>query len=43
VCEKNVSNIHPYREGNGRTARLVATLMALQAEYNGFNLEIAEE
>ncbi|NTU98328.1 MAG: cell filamentation protein Fic, partial [Chlorobiaceae bacterium] len=35
--------IHPYREGNGRTARLVATLMALQAGYNGFNWEIAEE
>ena len=34
--------IHPYREGNGRTARLVATLMALQAGYNGFNWEIAE-
>lgn len=23
--------IHPYREGNGRTSRLLATLMALQA------------
>ena len=35
--------IHPYREGNGRAARLVATLMALQAGYNGFNWEIAEK
>ncbi|NTU97929.1 MAG: Fic family protein [Chlorobiaceae bacterium] len=35
--------IHPYREGNGRSARLVATLMALQAGDNGFNREIAEE
>ncbi|NTW55779.1 MAG: hypothetical protein HGB20_01890 [Chlorobiaceae bacterium] len=35
--------MHSFREGNGRTARLVATLMALQAGYNGFNLEIAEE
>ena len=34
--------IHPYREGNGRTARLVATLMALPAGYNGLNWEIAE-
>ncbi len=23
--------IHPYREGNGRTSRLLATIMALQA------------
>jgi cell filamentation protein len=35
--------VHPYRVGNGRTARLVATLIALQAGYNGFNWEIAEE
>ena len=27
--------LHPYREGNGRTARLVATLMAYQAEQPG--------
>jgi cell filamentation protein len=32
--------IHPYREGNGRTARLVATLMALQAGYSGFDWEV---
>jgi cell filamentation protein len=25
--------IHPFREGNGRVSRLVATLMALQAGY----------
>ncbi len=32
--------IHPYREGNGRTARLLATLMALQAGFNGFDWEV---
>jgi cell filamentation protein len=34
--------IHPFREGNGRTARLLATLMALQAGYGGFDWEIFE-
>lgn len=34
--------IHPYREGNGRTARLIATLMAFQAGYSGFDWEILE-
>ncbi len=34
--------IHPYREGNGRTGRLVATVMAMQAGYNGFNWEVIE-
>lgn len=34
--------IHPYREGNGRTARLLATLMALQAGFNGFDWEVLE-
>jgi cell filamentation protein len=29
--------IHPYREGNGRTARLLATLMAYQAGLPGLN------
>jgi cell filamentation protein len=29
--------IHPYREGNGRTARLLATMMAYQAGMPGIN------
>ena len=29
--------IHPYREGNGRTARLLATLMAYQARLPGLD------
>jgi cell filamentation protein len=35
--------IHPYREGNGRTARLVATLMALQAGYEGFDWSLVDK
>ena len=35
--------IHPYREGNGRTARLVATMMAIQAGYNGFDWTVVEK
>ncbi|NHQ59663.1 cell filamentation protein Fic [Chlorobium sp. BLA1] len=35
--------IHPFREGNGRTARLVATLMAVQAGYNGFDWSVIEK
>ncbi len=30
--------LHPYREGNGRTARLLATLMAYQAGMPGIDL-----
>src|SRR5207249_1859274 len=29
--------LHPYREGNGRTARLIATLMAYQAGMPGID------
>lgn len=29
--------IHPFREGNGRTARILATLMALQADMPRLN------
>jgi len=29
--------LHPYREGNGRTARLIATLMAYQADLPGID------
>ncbi len=35
--------IHPYREGNGRTARIIATIMAMQAGYKGFNWNVLEE
>ncbi len=31
--------IHPYREGNGRTARLLANLMAYKAGYDGLKFE----
>jgi cell filamentation protein len=36
--------IHPFREGNGRTARLFADLMAQKMGFNTFNFEeIPEE
>jgi len=35
--------IHPYREGNGRTARIIATILAMQAGYKGFNWNVLEE
>lgn len=40
--------IHPFREGNGRTARMLATLMALQAglpplDFNGIKGEKRQE
>jgi fido (protein-threonine AMPylation protein) len=35
--------IHPYREGNGRIARLAATMMAIQAGYNGFDWKAVEK
>ena len=31
--------IHPFREGNGRTARLIANIMARKAGYKGLDFE----
>lgn len=33
VCHVELVLIHPFRDGNGRIARLLATLMAIQAGY----------
>lgn len=35
--------IHPYREGNGRTIRLLIYLIALQADYEGLDFGIIDE
>lgn len=35
--------IHPFREGNGRTARILAEFMALKAGCNDLNLSILKE
>lgn len=35
--------IHPFREGNGRTARLLADLMAIQAKYPPLNYALIEQ
>lgn len=34
--------IHPFREGNGRLARLVSTLMGLQAGYPALNFSVID-
>lgn len=31
--------IHPFREGNGRTARILANMMAFKAGYSGINFD----
>lgn len=35
--------IHPFREGNGRTARLLANLMARKSGYNSLHFEKVKE
>jgi cell filamentation protein len=35
--------IHPYREGNGRTARVLANLMARKQGYKGLNFDKIDE
>ena len=35
--------IHPFREGNGRTARVLANLMARKQGYKGLNFEIIDK
>lgn len=35
--------IHPFRERNGRTARILANLMARKQGYKGLNFEIINE
>jgi cell filamentation protein len=35
--------IHPFREGNGRTARVLANLMARKQGYKGLNFEIFDK
>ena len=40
ICHVEYIIIHPFREGNGRLARLFATVMALQADVPPLNFEI---
>jgi len=40
VCHIEFIIIHPFREGNGRLARLLATIMALQADKPPLDFEI---
>jgi len=35
--------IHPFREGNGRTIRLLLYLIALQADYEGLDFGMIDE
>ena len=35
--------IHPFREGNGRTARILADLMAMQSNYPSLNYSSIEQ
>ncbi len=35
--------IHPFREGNGRTARILANLMARKQGYNALRFELIDE
>src|SRR5580658_2449097 len=35
--------IHPFREGNGRTARLLADLMAMQAKKSPLNFSLIDQ
>ncbi len=43
VCHVELILIHPFREGNGRLARLLATVMALQADLPPLDFGIMEE
>ena len=40
ICHVEFIIIHPFREGNGRLARLLATVMALQANMPPLDFEI---